>query len=344
MKKHNSIFSWNVPSVPELPSVLKANGFDAVYLKVADGSGVFYPNRTAYPGFGENVTHALVDELHNLGIMVYGWAFNYGENTQGEIDVAIKQIGKLDLDGYIWDVESRFEEIYGTQDIGKRYSSSVKSVYPNIDLGFCSWALYKSPAHGGTWHNLEVAKGFMEYCDFGCPMIYWGGVSIQDVDWWISNSYAQWRNYITEDKPLVAAGRAYTGDGGTASPRTMKYFAQTASELGFDGLSWWVLDQANKLSGLMPALQEINTDLVIPDPPIETMKYAKVLDFGNNLNMRLSAQLESEQANVRGGLLMDDRVEIIGDRINRDGVTWLPVKVFIAEEYQGETYVIVEEE
>ena len=343
MNKHNSIFSWNVPSVPELPSVLKANGFDAVYLKVADGHGVFYPNRAAYPGFGENVPPALVDELHSLGIMVYGWGFNYGENVQGEIDVAIKQIGNLGLDGYIWDIECRFEEIHGTRSIGERYSSSVKSVYPDIDLGFCSWALYKSPSHGGTWHNLEVAKGFIKYCDFGCPMIYWGGISIQDVDWWISNSYAQWRNYITDNKPLIAAGRAYTGDGGTASPRTMKYFSQAASELGFDGLSWWSLDHAKPLN-LLPTLQEINTGFAIPDPLPDKMKYARVLDFGNNLNIRLSAQLEAGQANVRGGLLLDDRVEIIGDRINRDGVTWLPVKIFIAEEYQGETYIIVEEE
>ena len=260
-----SIFVWNVPDVPDLKNKLLEGGFDTVLLKVAGGTAKFYPNQEAFPGWGENVKPELVADLKAAGLTVYGWGFVYGQKK--EANIAIEQVDYLGLDGYIYDIEDQMEAISNPGPMANHLGFTFKAAHPNVPLGFCSWALYRSPRNNSQWHNEVIPKVMMLYADFAIPMIYWDGKTEENVEVWINGSYEQHRK-IT-DKPLIAAGRAYTGDSsGLPKPELIKYFAQRAQELGYAGLSWWVMDQAVRAdkTDVWQALQ-LSNGVEFPEEP-----------------------------------------------------------------------------
>ena len=111
----------------------------------------------------------------------------------------------------------------------------------DIPTAFCSWARFRSPS-GGTWHPEDMARAFMEHCDYGMPMTYWGGTAAVNALSLLGSSLDQWRKFT--DKPIIPVGRAYVGDGGDAMPEAMLAFEAGVREHGCPGISWWVLDQA----------------------------------------------------------------------------------------------------
>jgi len=253
-----AIFSWNVPAVEggdpdKFADKLKAAGFEAVYLKMAEGAYVFKPSWYRYPAWGENVKQALVDALRSRGIKVIGWQFNYGIDIVGEANTAIAQSLRFGLDGWIFDVESKFEA--NTAAVANAYilSNKFKTACPDIPLALCSWAQWKSPT-GVTWHNEKMASAFMERCDVGMPMMYWSGDSAVSALWLLNESFRLWKN-ITY-KPIIPTGRAYTGDSGTINAAAIKAFADEVKRIGLKGVSWWVLDSAVKDASAWGALSE----------------------------------------------------------------------------------------
>lgn len=241
-----AIFSWNVPGVDggdpnKFADRLKAAGFEAVYLKMANGNAVFKPSLLAYPTWGENVRQALVDALRARGIKVIGWQFDYGYDIAGEARVAIAQSKRFNVDGWVFDVESKFEAQPNVIANSYALTTAYRAALPDMPLAFCSWAQWKSPT-GVTWHNENMAKTFLERCDVGMPMMYWEGSAAANAVWLLNESTRLWQN-IT-NKPLIPAGRAYTGDGGTINAMAIKAFSDATRAMGMKGLSWWVLDSA----------------------------------------------------------------------------------------------------
>jgi len=266
-----AIFSWNVPAVDggnpaKFADRLKAAGFEAVYLKAADGGFAFTPNRITYLGWGENIRADMVSALKGRGIKVIGWQFNYGDNILKEADIAASQTLRFNLDGWIFDIESKFEA--NTNAVSNAYAlcNEYRKRCPSIPLGFCSWAQWRSST-GVLWHNEDMAKAFMEKCDVGMPMMYWGGSSPSTALWLLNESLRLWRN-IT-NKPIIPVGRAYTGDGGYLNAGTMTAFANEVRNKGLRGLSWWLLDQVVKDVSAWGALTAIPKFAPVPEPQPE---------------------------------------------------------------------------
>ena len=283
-------FSWNVPGVDggdpnKFADRLKAAGIEAVYLKMANGNVVFKPSTIAYPLWGENVKPALVDALRARGIKVIGWQFNYGYDIAGEVAVAIAQSKRFNVDGWIFDVEGKFES--NTNAVANAYTltSEYRAACPDIPLAFCSWAQWRSPNQelNTLWHNERMAQAFMEKCDVGMPMMYWEGSNPTTAVWLLKESLRLWHN-IT-NKPIIPTGRAYTGDGGTINALACKAFAAEARTLKLPGLSWWVLDSAIKDTatwgaiGAIPPIAEYTVYLPViiaaPDPHIAQLETAR---------------------------------------------------------------------
>lgn len=258
--ERKAIFSHNVPGVhggkPEkFIEALRSGGFEAVYLKAADGTGVFRPNRVSFPLWGENVKAELVAALKRAGIAVIGWGFNYGNDPIGEANIAVSQAHRLQLDGWIFDVESVFERHADHSRRALIIASRFKEALPKLPTAFCSWALWWSPTSGVQWHPPAKAKPFMDYCDFGMPMMYWYTLDLDKnkaqlpayearAKWLHATSTQQWKR-IT-DKPIIPVGRAYIGDGGVVTQGAMTAFEQSVRAAGQPGISWWVLDAAHK--------------------------------------------------------------------------------------------------
>jgi hypothetical protein len=242
------IFLWNTPLVlggnpSAIADKLLEGGFQSIILKVADG------NRKHYTRVGvrwvEAVTRETVRVLQARGLKVFGYGFNYGIDVVGEGHMAVSQTIALQLDGYVFDVEGSFETRAGAA--GARTLGAIfRAGCPNTPAIFCGFAMFRSWT-GGTWHNIEVHKAFMEWCDAGMPMTYWEGSTPTAALRLLNESVRQWLT-IAQGKPILPAGRAYIGDGGTATAEAMIAFDERAHELGLKGISWWSLEHALRLS------------------------------------------------------------------------------------------------
>ncbi len=353
-----SVFWWQVPSVlkgdPEAcADLLKENGFDAVWIKTGYYKWAYSPPGD-YAYFGENLKREMVDALHAKGIAVVGWALLHGESHRwNEADIASAQVNKFYLDGYIWDVETDFENndtrVRDAQDICVRFRERS-----DVPMGFCSWAQFKSPS-GGRWHADDYAFKFMEYCDYGLPMVYWpDGTDPAERLRYATDDWARFT-----DKPILPIGRAYNGDGGDATPDDMHTFVSTLMADGLKGMSWWVLDQAANPryqdGAILDALKEMNdlfgATLPNPDPeppPIEPPVEPPVeepdgivtgkLLYG--MNLRTSPVVSDD--NKIGYLYQ--YLEVIGVLVPEGNNTWMEMdggtlgNLYVAVEHEGVTY------
>ena len=253
MSLGNNIFLWNTPIVlggnpSAIADKLIEGGFDSVVLKVANG------NRKHYTRVGvkwvEAVTRETVKVLQARGLKVYGYGFCYGVDVPGEAHIAISQVLSLGLDGYVFDVEGNFEGKPDAPGRARTLGAIFRSGCPTTPAFFCGFAMFRS-WQGGTWHNVELHKAMMAWCDAGMPMCYWPADPKKSAANHVANALAllnetmnQWRA-ITQ-KPIYPVGRAYIGDAGVASAEAMIAFDERVHEIGLKGVSWWVLDQVLK--------------------------------------------------------------------------------------------------
>ncbi len=248
------IFLWQVPDILQgdparIAQALCDAGFESVYIKAADANHLF-------PSDGHpQLSLALVQALHGVGIAAVGWGFCYGIDAMGEADAAIAACNRFGLDGYIWDVESSFDgqpsAIAKAGNMVKRFKAGVGQPTPTA---YCGWAHYWDPITGGEWHPATVARAFMEECDFAMPMMYWPGSGGAAA--FLGTSVGEWKQITT--KPIVAVGRAYDGDGGKAVPAQMAAFDAAARAAGCGGTSWWYLENAYNKPALWAALKAMN--------------------------------------------------------------------------------------
>lgn len=245
--KSKGIFIWQVSEILKgdplaIADLLSTAGFESAYIKTADGPNKFNS------GGRENCSEALVRALHDKGIAAVGWSFNYGSNPIGESRVAADMANRYGLDGYIWDVESWFENLADAVNAARIVTLDFRSRCDRrIPMALCSWAYWKNRISGSTIHKIELARAFMEQCEYGMPMQYWQGTSGAAV--YAESSIRQWRELVT-GKPLIPTGRAYNGDGGSCTPGQMLEFETKIRELQCPGISWWGLDWAQPRKNL----------------------------------------------------------------------------------------------
>jgi len=278
-----STFLWNVPGIEggdpvKIAAALQAAGFQSVMVKAANRNAIFRPNLLGFPKWmlKENVSVQFVQALHAKGIAVIGWGFNYGVDPDGEGRIAAQQVDRLDLDGWIFDVEGSFDERPSAQsDAGKVIGTFKKTVVKQVPTAFCSWAFFNNPTTGSQWHTKAAANLFMSICDYGMPMMYWQDVN-KDTNWvpatdaadYFYRSLPQWQGF---GKPIIAAGRAYTGDAGTMSAAGITSFAAAAAGR-VPGVTWWGMDWAYKDPTIWAALTATpgGTPVVVPPTPTPT--------------------------------------------------------------------------
>jgi hypothetical protein len=150
--------------------------------------------------------------------------------------------------------------------------------------------------------------------------------------------------FITTGHP---AGKTY----GT-SQAVVQDFGSKAKELGANGISWWALEYTVRSTEMLNAVKYVNTLFSVGDDPqeptpvpIELEKVANILV--DHLTIRTSPELinSPEPGNKRGGLMssLNDTLKVCGDSVYHDGISWIPVVVYIAEEYNGTKFVDIKE-
>lgn len=241
-----AIFVWNdsaIGSAETITQRLLDAKFEAAYLHSVNLSSWRTVSRVE-----------LAKSLKQAGIKVYAAAAIYGYSPAQEGQRAAQIVTEYGLDGFVFDAEATFDA-QETPDSNAVHVLTNYKAMTDKPCAWCWWAYYKSPTTGGGWHPVNVLRAAMQYADAGMPMAYWWGSSADSAAAFVQNSIAQWRQVT--DKPMVPAGRAYTGDDGTATPAGIAAFEAKARALGAVGVCWWSMEHAVKLSGVWDALTNL---------------------------------------------------------------------------------------
>lgn len=242
--KTKSIFIWQIEEIgaPEQIVVrLVEAGFEAAILHSVNLTDWRTASRVM-----------LARAAQAVGLKVYGSSGVYGYDPAQEGRRAAQIVLDYDLDGFIFDAEATFDA-QPTPDSNAVHLLMAYKGMTAKPCAWCWWPFYKSPSTGAEWHPLKVLKAAMQHADYGMPMAYWWlGDDAASAAAFLDKVWAQWR--VATDKPIIPAGRTYTGDSGTAKPEAVLAFESRARALGAAGVTWWSMQHAIKLPGVWEAL------------------------------------------------------------------------------------------
>ncbi len=268
-----STFAWQIPTilggdVDKIAAMLKAANFQSVIL-----------HSETLAAWKLNKRPEMVRALKAVGITPVGGAAVYGADPVSEGRQAAALCNEFGLSAFVFDAESTFDATPNSDSGAVKLIKAFRAGAPGVSVGWCWWAMYQSrpdkkTGRIATWHPKSVLWSAMTPgygdADFGVPMAYWSwGDSPQAAIAYLKESWSQWR--AVTDKPLVPAGRAYIGDGGTATPEAIAAFEDAARVLGAVGVCWWSLQHALDavhLPGVWEALAKLTPfdDVIDPVP------------------------------------------------------------------------------
>ena len=106
-------------------------------------------------------TSDLVNRAHNSGLKIFGWAYAYGNDVQGEINVAVNALN-LGADGFIIDAEIEYETNANNTVSATQYCQGIRAAYPNRFLAHAPFPIISS-------HSRFPYVTFGKYCDAVMP-------------------------------------------------------------------------------------------------------------------------------------------------------------------------------
>lgn len=214
----------------ELAKLIRNMNIGSVNIKFHDGiddQSTYYSNY-----FKTSPLIDFVNKFREYGIGVNGWCAIYPNSisyTRGEIDIAKKVIDIYQPDSWSLDIEGRWDGS-GDKNLARKYCSAIKTAYPDLKIGMCSYRL-PSQHPGVPW------KDFLEFCDFHFPQVYW--VEAHNPAQQLQKSYDELMKM--KEMPYFPAGSAYPS--GKWSPTVSDFveFFDMAKKLKCPGISLWEL-------------------------------------------------------------------------------------------------------
>ena len=243
-------------------------GMQWITVKCGDGGSV-------WSQFNADV----VTRAHAAGLKIFGWAYAYGNNVSGEINVALNALG-LGADGFIIDAEAEYEALANNATAATNYCQGVRTVYPNRFL-----------AHA-PFPYLDLHPGFPYatfgyYCDAVMPQDYWGalGTTPENVVVQMNNRWRTWQAiHPASVKPLVPLGQSYASVTGTEITRFLNALVTNtpmATAGGYKGVSFW---DAQERTADMDAAIRANGAPFFSAQPLN-----RVVDAGSNASFAATA-------------------------------------------------------
>ncbi len=214
----------------ELAKLIRNASITSVNIKFHDGAD---DQSKYYSGYYK--TAPLIDfvnKFREYGIDVNGWCAIYPNSTaytRSEVDVAKKVIETYQPDSWALDIEGRWDG-QGDKNLARKYCSAIKTAYPDLPIGMCS---YRTPSdHPGVpWMD------FLEFCDFHFPQVYW--VDAHNPAIQLQKSYEQLMKL--KSMPYIPAGSAYPAGKWAPTVSDFREFCETAKKLKCPGISYWEL-------------------------------------------------------------------------------------------------------
>ena len=296
-----------IPAVTDLQSLISwetNHGMQWITVKCGDGGSV-------WSQFDAN----LVATAHNAGLKIFGWAYAYGNDVPGEINVALNALN-LGADGFIIDAESEYETVANNSAKATQYASTIKADYPTRFLAHAPFPIIS--VHSGFPY---VAFG--TYCDAVMPQAYWaaiGGTNYAVT--MVTRMNTEWRNWqnsltgaaTNAIKPIVPIGEGYNSgsdlvDGTQIAAFVNALYTNTppATAGGYHGLSWWSCQHHGASPDKWPAIGAYYLGTNTSPTYFLTQPLSRVVDAGNSVSLSVSAydatgyQWQRNGTNLPGG-------------------------------------------
>ncbi|HTD68279.1 MAG TPA: immunoglobulin domain-containing protein [Candidatus Limnocylindria bacterium] len=284
---------WQIPtsisvlgagSVQGLIDYEQSRGMKWITVKCGDGGNIWTQFNTD-----------LITRARAAGLKIFGWSYVYGNNVQGEINVALNALS-LGADGFIIDAESEYETLANNNVAASNYCAAIKAAYPNRFLAHAPFPIISS--HSGFPYIM-----FGKFCDAVMPQAYWadiGGTNYAvTMVTRMNNEWRNWQNSLTGQntnaiKPIVPIGQAYNSVNGTVTGtqislfvNAMKTNSPSATAGGYKGVSFWscqhhTVDMWNAIGAI-----QIGTPFDVPS--IITNPANRAVDAGASVTFAASA-------------------------------------------------------
>ncbi len=231
----------SVINIPTLMSYYQSQGIKHIIVKAGTGS-------TNFPATGNQFTTTLVTEAHNKGIKIFGYTRSYGDNIQGEIDIATLCFNR-GADGFVLDAEAEWEASrQGTQGSAKaiQLCSGIKNLWPTKFLAHAPFPYI-------SLHSSFPYKEFGIYCDAVMPQDYWNYIGVTPAQI-LSDMDTEYRAFyvkltgadVAAIKPIVPLGQAdvstIPGSEITAFYNAINNDTKCVTKGGYKGINWWRTD------------------------------------------------------------------------------------------------------
>lgn len=243
-----------VSTVQGLIDFLKARKLQWITVKCGDGGSIWSQFNTD-----------LIQRARAAGLKIFGWAYVYGNNVQGEINVALNALS-LGADGFIIDAEAEYERLPNNAAVAEQYCQAIRAAYPNRFLAHAPFPII-------SYHRAFPYVTFGKYCDAVMPQAYWYaiGVSPTYMVEWMNREWRSWHSSLSGAdtnaiKPLAPIGQGWDALAPgeiTAFVRALKTNTPSASPGGYNGVSFWSCQHHT------PAMwQEIEAVTIGPQPEL----------------------------------------------------------------------------
>lgn len=271
-----------VGSVQGIIDYQVARGMKWITVKCGDGGSIW-----------TQFNADLITRAHNAGLKIFGWAYVYGNNVQGEINVALNALN-LGADGFIIDAETEYEVLPNNSVAATQYCQAIRAAYPDRFLAHAPYPIIS--AHSGFPY---VAFG--RYCDAVMPQAYWKDIGNTPA-FMVTRMNTEWRNWqnsltgadTNAIKPIIPIGQGYTSvNGAITAGEVLSFFnalktnTPSATAGGYKGVSFWSCQHHSSLVWDEIAAGAIGTSnnppaIVVPPLPRST-------DIGSNIVFAVSA-------------------------------------------------------
>jgi hypothetical protein len=243
-----------VGSVTDLQSLLdweKSHGMQWIAVKCGDGGSLW-----------SQFTADLVNRAHAAGLKIFGWAYAYGNNVSGEINVARNALSQ-GADGFIIDAEGEYESLANNDLAAAQYCQGIRAVYPNRFLAHAPFPIVS--LHAGYPYAT-----FGTNCDAVMPQAYWadiGGTNYAVT--MVTRMNTEWRNWqkslagslTNAIKPLAPIAQGYNSANGAVDGAQISNFLNAlrtntppATVGGYKGVSFWSAQHHGAAPDKWPAI------------------------------------------------------------------------------------------
>jgi len=233
-----------------------------------------------------------VNRCHAAGLKIFGWAYAYGNNVQGEINVALNALN-LGADGVIIDAEAEYETNAFNNAKAIKYCQAIKQKYPTRLLAH-------GPSPSVHFHPSFPYLEFGTYVDVTMPQDYWGYrgftpaqvLALMDTEF-RTNLYNVWAGSATNAiKPICPVAQAdqptVAGSDETTFVNLVLADATPLTSAGYHGISFWDAQEhtASQWSNISNATVTLMANVApkIPGPPIN-----RCVNQGSNATFSVTA-------------------------------------------------------